>query len=109
MNNFRLTTNKNYNGNLVITQKEIDSVFFLPAPYECYGPLRLQSGTYSLVSRPLFILKSENNSNSLNDDFKIENKNFKNMNSLAQYLSLDRKVIIDCLKKGQTVKGFTII
>jgi len=52
MNNFRLTTNKLYNGKLVIEDSHIDSVFSLPAPYDIYGSLRTKAGTYILISRP---------------------------------------------------------
>jgi hypothetical protein len=40
----------------------------------------------------------------------LKKKTFlKNINSLSEYLSLDKKEIIDCLKKVDTVKGLTII
>jgi hypothetical protein len=98
MNNFRLTNN-NVNkelSNFIISQKEIDSVFYLEAPYDVYGGLRVKAGTLNLISRPLIIVTrfAEDPSGDLLLEGLPDCKTYKSITLLAKELSLDRTEVI---------------
>jgi len=45
MNNYRLTTNSDYNGKLIIPQSLFNKIFFLPSPYKDFGTFRVKPGS----------------------------------------------------------------
>jgi hypothetical protein len=51
MNNFRLSTNIKFNGNLFIPQLVFNKVFSLPNPYLDYGTFRIKANTFNIVQQ----------------------------------------------------------
>jgi hypothetical protein len=96
MNNFRLTSNPHYNGDLVIDQAVVDAVYTLPAPYDIHPNCRTLAGTTNFVSEPLGIIATS-------DSITLE---FTSLSKAGKALHIDRTKIKSCILSSKPYKGY---
>lgn len=96
MNNYRLKTDPNYNGDMVIDPAVIKAVLDLPAFYEIHNGFRTFSGTTNLVSEDLCILATK-------EGVTLE---FTSLSTAGKALHIDRTKIKNCILSGTSYKGY---
>jgi hypothetical protein len=97
MNNFRKTTNPQYNGDLLITSAEIAAVFALPAPYTIHSGYRMLTDTDKLVSEGLVVVATKDG----------VDRTFPSLVIAAKELHIDRTRIKWCILNQEPYKGYT--
>lgn len=97
MNNYRLSTNPNYNGNLVIDRATIEAVFSLPSPYEVYPGYRTLTGTTNFVPESLCIIATKG----------LVTVEYPSLVQAGKALHIDRTKIKSCILSSKPYKGYT--
>lgn len=97
MNNYRLSTDPDYNGGLVITPQQILAVYSLTAPYDVYPGYRMLAGTTKFVSEGLCITATK-------DLVTLE---FDSLSKAGKALHIDRTKIKSCILSSTVYKGYT--
>jgi LAGLIDADG endonuclease len=101
INNFRLTTNDKFNGNLIIPQNLFNNVFSLTAPYLDYGTFRVRKG----VNGKLGIVYQTKYSITVTNLNK--RMSYTSFISCATELKITRAKIVNCLINKISYKGYT--
>lgn len=97
MNNYRLSTDPDYNGDLVISPEVFSAVYSLPAPYDTYPAYRMLSGTTNFVSEGLCITTTK-------ESLTLE---FGSLTKASKALGIDRTKIKNCILSSTVYKGYT--
>lgn len=100
MNNFRLSTNIKFNGNLFIPQLVFNKVFSLPNPYLDYGTFRIKANSFNIVQQNGFSLVVTN----LNSNQK---KTYSKLSDCIKELKINKIQIINCLTNKTSYQGYT--
>lgn len=100
MNNFRLSTNLKFKGNLFIPQLVFNKVFSLPNPYLDYGTFRIKANTLNIVQQNGFSLVVTN----LNSNHK---KIYSKLSDCINELKINKIQIITCLTNKTSYQGYT--
>jgi hypothetical protein len=103
MNNYRLTTDPDYNGKLIIPQSLFNKMFFLPSPYKDFGTFRVKpgsKGTQLLVHQVTYnFIATDLNSN--------KQISFSTVKDCVDTLKISRNRIVKCLINKSTFKGYS--
>jgi hypothetical protein len=103
INNFRLTTNDKYNGNLIIPQNIFKHVFCLTAPYLDYGTFRVKKSINGNL-----LLVPQKNINLTVTNLNLKNKvSYTNLKACSKELNIDRDKIVHCLIYKTSYNGYT--
>jgi len=123
MNNFRLSRNLKFNGNLFIPQLVFNKVFSLPNPYLDYGTFRIKANTFNIVQQAknpcpcpcpkgwgrgrgwgwgwggFSLVVTNLNSN--------QKKTYSKLSDFIKELKINKIQIINCLTNKTSYQGYT--
>jgi len=119
MNNYRLTTNSDYNGKLIIPQSLFNKIFFLPSPYKDFGTFRVKPGSkgaQNLVHQITYnFIATDLNSNKQISFSTVKDlpllpitlRSRRRGRDCVDTLKISRNRIVKCLINKSTFKGFS--